>query len=610
MSLTAADSKRVPPAISDTPATAYQQRLDEFNSTIRQLQQSERRYVRFRVAVFLVAVCTGIICLGDSRISSWWLLLPAILFAVLLPLHSACVRRLNRCRNIQSFYEECLERLAHNWNLRPSDGARFISSAHPWSVDLDLFGVGSLFQMVSECRTSPGQERLAGWMTESPTADDILLRQTRSAALRDDLQLRESLAVISDRVDWNQAAKLLTEWAQAPAQRISSLVRWGSTMTGLLAVPTVVGVLLGYLPDSCLLLLMVLQGPLILVTRRQIRQVFLSMDSVDKALQQLSEILVVLETWPFTDPSVRSLQAELSTGGELASTSIRRLSSMTRWLNHSLRNQFFAPIAWMCGLLIQLTDRLEHWREMHGQDVGRWLSATAEFEALVSVAAFRFDHPGFSNPVISSDVAVFEASQLGHPLLAPQECVRNDVSLTATVPLMLISGSNMSGKSTLLRSVGTNLVLTFCGAVVNAEKLTTYPFQMCTAMRISDSLQEGRSLFFSVVQRLKSVVELTQQQRTVLFLLDEILHGTNSHDRQRGAEGVIRSLVNRHALGMVTTHDLALTRIVDSLEGRGINKHFEDVIVDGKMSFDYRLRDGVVQRSNALELMRMMGLDV
>ena len=175
---------------------------------------------------------------------------------------------------------------------------------------------------------------------------------------------------------------------------------------------------------------------------------------------------------------------------------------------------------------------------------------------------------------------------------------------------MLISGSNMSGKSTLLRSVGTNLVLAFCGARVNAASLRAYPFQIATAMRVSDSLQEGRSLFFTVVQRLKAVVDLTGQDRPVLFLLDEILSGTNSHDRRRGAEAVIQSLVRNSALGMVTTHDLALTKIVESMDGRAVNKHFEDQVMDGNMTFDYQLRDGVVERSNAIELMRMMGLDV
>jgi DNA mismatch repair ATPase MutS len=168
----------------------------------------------------------------------------------------------------------------------------------------------------------------------------------------------------------------------------------------------------------------------------------------------------------------------------------------------------------------------------------------------------------------------------------------------------------MSGKSTFLRSIGSSVVLTFCGSVVRASRFRTYPFQLATAMRVSDSLQEGRSLFFSVVRRLKTVVDLTESPRIVLFLLDEILHGTNSHDRRRGAEAVIRSLVAHHALGIVTTHDLALTQIADTMASQAVNKHFEDTIVDGTMTFDYTLRDGVVERSNAIALMRMLGLDV
>ncbi len=212
--------------------------------------------------------------------------------------------------------------------------------------------------------------------------------------------------------------------------------------------------------------------------------------------------------------------------------------------------------------------------------------------------------------MISDTTPELIAVKLGHPLLKESACVRNSVSLTVEKPLLLISGSNMSGKSTFLRSLGASVVLTLCGSVVRAESFRIYPFQVATAMRVSDSLQEGRSLFFTVVRRLKTVVDLTEQPRIVLFLLDEILNGTNSHDRRRGAEAVIRSLVARKALGIVTTHDLALTQIADSMSDQAVNKHFEDKINDGQMTFDYTLRDGVVERSNAIALMRMLGLDV
>lgn len=610
MSPATAEVKPVNVATADIPREAYRNRLRELEVELQQRKLVDRRLVRARVIVFAVAVCLGSIAIGEGGLSWGWLLLPLAVFVGLVPLHSACISRLRRCESARAFHEGCLLRLDHCWKQRVHDGAQFSEPGHPWIVDLDIFGAGSLFQLLTECRTGPGHERLADWMRRTPELQEILVRQRRSEALRDELDLREALATVPGQIDWTAADRMLRHWVTSPAQRIPPWILWTSGILGCLAVPLAIAVACGLLPFSVLLLLMILQGPLILLTRRQIQRVFHSMDAADQALQQFADVLVLFEQHPFLEPSVRELQSGLMTRGTPASRSIRQLSGLTRWLNHSARNQFFAPLAWMCGLLVILTDRLEQWRSEHGRDVAVWLSTAAEFEALLSIAAFRFEHPQYCNPVVSTDMVIFDAEQLGHPLLSGDACVRNDVQLTADVPLMLISGSNMSGKSTLLRSVGTNLVLTFCGAVVNAGQLTTYPFQLATAMRISDSLQEGRSLFYSVVQRLKSVVDLTLQPRTVLFLLDEILHGTNSHDRRRGAEAVIRSLVDRGALGMVTTHDLALTQIVDSLGGRAVNRHFEDTIENGKMIFDYRLREGVVQRSNALELMRMLGLDV
>ena len=610
MSAPAAVANPVTSSPAATPQQIYVQRSKGFIDQARQLTELERRFVRIRVVVFLIAVCLAALCIGDRSVSWWWMALPAAAFAVLVPLHNKCVAKLRRCESVRLFYQGCLDRLEGKWKNRQQQGTQFAETSHPWVIDLDVFGPGSLFQLMTECRTGPGHARLAHCMRSKSGSTEITIRQTRSKALKQELDLRESLAMINDSVDWSSAETLLQEWVSGRPERIPAWILWCSATLGLVAVPASVAVAFGMLPFSVLIMLMILQGPLILLTRNQIRRVFGSMDSVDHALHQLADVLVLFEQHQFADPSLKDLQCRLSTEGAPASVAIRQLSALTRWLNHSLRNQFFAPIAWMCGLLVLLTDRLEKWREHHGSDVALWLDTTSEFEALVSIAAFRFEHPEYTDPMVVDDVAVYQATQLGHPLLMPEECVRNDVSLTAEQPLMLISGSNMSGKSTLLRAVGSNLILTFCGASVNAVALKTYPFQMATAMRISDSLQEGRSLFFSVVQRLKAVVDLTLQERTVLFLLDEILNGTNSHDRRRGAEAVIRSLVDRNGLGIVTTHDLALTQIVDSMNGRAVNKHFEDTITDGKMTFDYQLRDGVVQRSNALELMRMLGLDV
>lgn len=275
-----------------------------------------------------------------------------------------------------------------------------------------------------------------------------------------------------------------------------------------------------------------------------------------------------------------------------------------------MQNQFLAPVSLLFCLPLHFVHAIEAWRLDVGGRIDAWLDTVGEIEALQSLARFHFEHPAYVFPSITDEAHCFIGSELGHPLLPDDQCVRNDLTLDDQNRLILISGSNMSGKSTLLRTVGVNTVLALAGAPVCATALTLSVVQVASAMRISDSLQDGKSLFYAVISRLKSVVELTAGSRPVLFLLDEILQGTNSHDRRIGAEGIIRRLLEANAMGLVTTHDLALTEIVGTLPAPSANFHFEDRLVDGRMTFDYRMRPGIVEKSNALELMRMMGLDV
>ncbi|MCP4788093.1 MAG: DNA mismatch repair protein MutS [Fuerstiella sp.] len=570
----------------------------------------DRLVVRVRIAVFIALILTGCLCVGDRSVSFWWLLLPATAFAAVLRFHQPVVRELKRESAAEQFYTRCLARMDGNWRTFPVDGVEFIDPEHPWAGDLDVFGNGSLFQKLNECRTLPGRRKLAAWLTTVASADVVAERQEQSESLRNEVSLRERLAVIDDTVDWKAAETALSGWLSEPATLFSAFAIWGTRLLGLASGVVLILVFGSGLTGSAILLMLLLQAPFIFVNRQRIRAVMDRVDSVDLALHQLSEVAQQFETFPFIEPSLQRLQEQLCVDGVIASVRIKELSSQIQWLNNALRNQFFMPLAWMFGLFILLTHRIERWRGLYGTRVPDWLDAVTSLEVATSIAAFNFENDEYCLPQVTDDHAVFRAKRLGHPLINAVECVCNDVTLTEQTPLLLISGSNMSGKSTLLRSVGTNLVLAYCGARVNAAAFESFPFQIGTAMRVSDSLQEGRSFFFSVVQRLKAVVDLTGESRRVLYLLDEILSGTNSHDRRRGAEAVIRSLVNKSALGMVTTHDLTLTDIVDSMDDKAVNMHFEDQVSDGHMTFDYKLRDGVVQRSNAIELMRMMGLDV
>lgn len=607
------DSTRQEPEVDDQQSAAereYGLRRAVFAQRAADLRSKDRLFVRFRVIAFIGLVGVGCACIGDASVSWFWMLVPIAVFIAVLKFHQPIIKRLRRSEAARDYYSSSLSRLAGQWRDFPESGLQFADPQHPWSSDLDTFGPGSIFQRLNQCRTLPAQRKLAEWLTTLTTTDVIDERQRQAESLRDQLDLREQLAIIDDQVDWASAEKSLTGWLSETPKPFPAWALWGARCVGVVSVVVLIMVFGSSLSITAILLMMLLQGPFVYANRHRIKSVMDEVDSVDKALRQLSEVTQQFETFPFTEKSLQQLQNRLTVDGVIASHRIRNLSTLIGWLNNALRNQFFMPIAWIFGFYVHLPYRIDRWRTCYGARVTEWLDAVTTMEVVNSIAAFNYEQVRFTQPEISEESVEFTATQLGHPLLTDAECVRNNVSLTEGTPLMLISGSNMSGKSTLLRSVGTNLVLAYCGARVNAERFRAYPFQLGTAMRVSDSLQEGRSLFFSVVQRLKTVVDLANRERPVLFLLDEILSGTNSHDRRRGAEAVIRTLVNRSALGMVTTHDLTLTKIVDSMDGKAENKHFEDQVLDGKMTFDYQLRDGVVERSNAIELMRMMGLDV
>jgi len=269
---------------------------------------------------------------------------------------------------------------------------------------------------------------------------------------------------------------------------------------------------------------------------------------------------------------------------------------------------------------------IEAWRRAHGRHVREWLRTCGEFEALASLSAYRYEHPDDPFPEIGdadARSAMFDGVGLGHPLIPTARMVRNDLSLAVRGPersaphvqgsapqLLVVSGSNMSGKSTLLRTVGVNAVLAFAGAPVRAGWLRISPLRVGATLRIQDSLQEGRSRFYAEITRIRELADLAEGPVPVLFLLDELLHGTNSHDRAVGAAGILRALLDRDAIGLITTHDLALTNVADTLGSRASNVHFDDRFEAGEIAFDYVMKPGPVTRSNAIALMRAVGLDV
>jgi DNA mismatch repair ATPase MutS len=309
--------------------------------------------------------------------------------------------------------------------------------------------------------------------------------------------------------------------------------------------------------------------------------------------------------------SLAALVAGVSEDGKAASQHVLRLVRLVDWFE-SRRNQLFAVIAWALLLPEQLAFAIEAWRARHGAMAERWLAAIGEMEALASLATFAFEHPEYPFPKLETgeDAPKLTASGLGHPLIPAKVRVTNDLGLDAHCRILVVTGSNMSGKSTLLRSVGVNVVLAQAGAPVCAREMTLTPLQIGASLRAQDSLEQGVSRFFAEIKRLQAILAMAKGTPPVLFLLDEILNGTNSQDRREGADAVVRKLLERGAIGLLTTHDLALSALVDSAGIRGVNIHFQDTLEGDKLLFDYKIRPGVVTRRNALDLMRMVGIEL
>jgi hypothetical protein len=321
----------------------------------------------------------------------------------------------------------------------------------------------------------------------------------------------------------------------------------------------------------------------------------------------LAAVLDRFEREPVTSPLLAGLHKELVTGGRRPSQVVRRLRVLVD-LFDSRRNQFFAPVALLTMWEVHCALAIEAWRARHGHSVDAWLAAVGQLEALCSLAGFAWEHPADVYPELDPPGTQFEAWALGHPLIPEVRCIRNDVAIGGATRVLIVSGSNMSGKSTLLRSVGTNVVLALAGAPVRARALRLSRLSVGATLRIRDSLQEGTSRFYAELVRLRDLVRIADGPVPLLFLLDEILHGTNSHDRRLGAAAVVSGLVERGAIGLVTTHDLALSEVTSDPAVRAANVHFEDRLEDGQMIFDYRVRPGVVRTSNELALMRTLGL--
>ncbi len=577
---------------------------------------ADARLSAARLVVFAAGGILVWLAMWRGLFTAWWLALPMAIFAGLMVWHDRVIHRRERARRAAEWYERGLARMADRWTGTGETGDRFLDEQHPYAGDLDLFGRGSLFELLSTSRTSAGEAVLAQWLLDGAPPDTVRQRQSAARDLAPRVDLREDMAVAGIRLRREVRPEALRGWAAAPALMPPGAVRSVAVGFTFVTVSTCAAWLGGVIDGAYVVRVVAAQIVFALALRRRVEHVLHGSEGPARELLVLGEVLHRLERERFDAPLLQRLHASLGERprASRAIRSLGRLMDAHDWQH----NQVFAPVA---GLLLwgtHLAFAVDAWRVRYGAAVAQWLALVGDVEALASLGTYTFEHPTDVFPDIVDGPARFEARGLAHPLLPRTSAVTNDVALQsraegapgAAPALMLVSGSNMSGKSTLLRTVGINTVLALAGAPVRAATLTLAPMSIGATLRLQDSLAAGRSRFYAEITRLRQLRDLATGPRPLLFLLDELFHGTNSHDRVAGAAGVLRAFINLGAIGLVTTHDLALSALVTDLGPRAANVHFEDQFVEGEMRFDYCLRPGPVTRSNALALMRAVGLDV
>jgi DNA mismatch repair ATPase MutS len=507
-----------------------------------------------------------------------------------------------------AFYERGLARLEDRWIGTGEAGERFLESSPAYLRDLDLFGKGSLYELLCTARTSAGEESLARWLTEPAPPGEVYARQAAITDLRGRLNLREHLAMLEEAVRSGVRPAHLAAWGEGDSILTSVALRvTQAVLAGLWLLSLVVWIGWG-LRDVALVSSVVN----LIVTAKFHKREERIVNAVEDAchdLALLSTVLEQFETERFSAPKLIGLQTGLKIEGITPSRAMARLDHLAESLE-SRRNPFLRLVDPFVFWNLQFAFAVEAWRKKYGHAVRGWLAAVGEMEALCALAGYSYEHPSDVFPEFTEESPLCEAAELAHPLISENRAVRNDLRLGGDLRLMVISGPNMAGKSTFVRAVGINAVLAQCGAPVRARRLRLSRLAVAASICILDSLQGGVSHFYAEIARLKQITDLTGGPLPVLFLLDELLQGTNSHDRRIGAEAVVPSLVERGAIGLITTHDLALAQIGTDAQLSGANFHFEDHLENGELRFDYRLTPGVVQTSNALRLMRSIGLKV
>jgi hypothetical protein len=595
---------------TDQARAEYARRLAELSALRSTLHSRERLTGYTQLALAAFCILWLLFRLRHFTTTDLFVLIPGAAFVVLAVLHGRMLRTMSLYARAMRFYEQGLARLHDTWAGNGVTGDHFLLPTDPCARDLDLFGRASLFELLCTARTRAGEEALARWLLAPAPPEEVRLRQAAVIELTDRLRFRENLATLGEDIRLGVRPAQLVAWGEANPDFPTG--PWLRIILPVLAIAWIGSLIAWQVWGVSELVVLATTVVNLTVTYRYRQRLGEAAHQAEEAcsdLKLLSDVLTAFESEPFTTPRLLHLQAGLKAQGTSPSKAVAKLNRRVEFLE-SAHNLFVRVFDFFIFYRLQFVLATENWRQRFGPSLRLWLDSVGELEALASLGGYTYEHPEDVFPEFVDHSPCFNAEGLAHPLLPRDRAVANDLRLGPDLQLLIVSGPNMAGKSTFLRGIGVNAVLAQCGAPVRATRLELSPLAVTASICVLDSLEGGISRFYAEINRLKQIMDVASGPIPALFLLDELLSGTNSHDRLIGTRSFVKKLVEHGAVGLVSTHDLALTAIPEEIGSQAINCHFEDHLEEGKLQFDYKLYPGIVQTSNALSLMRSIGLEV
>ncbi len=590
-----------------TPNEYYNRIIEESNLRLKKLKKQSLAIAMLRLAVFAATVAACFIA-GSSALIAVCLLIGIVLFLLLAKVS-------NRLTILKSVEQAKIDRTDLNidrLNLRFDrlpKGEEYIDPTHDFTFDIDVFGKHSLFSLLNATSTAVGSKKLAEWLI-SPlnVADDVQRRQAAIEELSHNNDFRLKMASIGQVVS-DEMPVTKFETSQIPDFSINPLWRWATQLIPFIYIALFALMAFDIVSGTTIFLFFV--GVLVAgsIQAKRVTRLHEWLTNAVKRIAGCSDIFRAIEEENFTSELLQALQGDVKSDHAAASVLSARLN---RILNNLDQRYNAFGYAIMNGFLLwdlRQLNNVDRWMKANKGNISKWDNAIAQFDALCALAIFRFNNPGYCYPTVDpTGNIVIEAAAAGHPLIAADKCVCIDIAPLRLSAFFVITGANMAGKSTYLRTVATNYLLALIGAPVFARSMTFSPATLLTGLRTSDSLSDGASYFFAELLRLQQVVQRAEKGEKMLVILDEILRGTNSTDKQKGSLGLVRKLVNLPVAGIIATHDLALGTLADAFPRQIRNFRFEADTAGDRLLFSYRILPGIAQNANAYHLMTAMGI--